>query len=58
MCVKFYKNSENTDVLIEFECERVFSISGHCLNIERNSLNRIKLVREIMFIYNKSLLGL
>ncbi len=38
--------------------ERIFSISGDCLNDKRNSLNPVKLEREVMLIYNKTLLNL
>jgi hypothetical protein len=38
--------------------ERIFSTWEDCLNNKHNSLNPIKLEREVMFIYNKSLLNL
>ncbi len=38
--------------------ERILSIWGDCLNDKRNSLNTVKLEREVMLIYNKTLLNL
>lgn len=38
--------------------ERVFSISGDCSSGKRSSINPLKLEREVMFIYNKSIIDL
>ncbi len=68
MCQIFINKQmyENSNVLIEYESDnRVFldyfdnfSISDDCLNVKRNSLNPIKLEKEVIFIHSKSLLGL
>ncbi len=60
ICAKFPKLSKvAVDILTipatQASSERIFSISGQCLN-GRHSLDPIKLEREVMFIYNKSLL--
>jgi len=60
ICAKFPKLSKVAVNILtipatQASSERVFSISGQCLN-GRHSLDPIKLEREVMFIYNKSLL--